>query len=94
MTIRLHEIEISPRSVRIDGVPVTVDTPGPSVFTPHPGEDLHIVHIPVLAQSVTLNGDIHAPDAGTPVYDQLVAEIEDERRRETEAYYQTMEARA
>lgn len=39
------------------------------------GPGVHIVHIPLIAQTVTLTGDPHAPDTGTPVYDQLLKEV-------------------
>lgn len=70
--MRLHDVEISPRSVRIDGAPITTEEAGPHVETL--GPELHIVHIPVFARTVTLNGDTHDPDEGTPIYDQLVKE--------------------
>lgn len=71
--MRLHDIEISPRSVRIDGTPIIVDESGPRVETL--GTDLHLVHIPVFARTVPLNGDTHDPDEPTPIYDQLLQEV-------------------
>ena len=73
--MRLHTLEISPRSVRIDGQNITCEESGPRVDPL--GADLQIVHIPVLAQTVTLTGDTHARDAGTPIYDQLLQEREE-----------------
>lgn len=70
--MRLHDVTVSPRSVRIDGVSIIVEQAGPQVETVGPG--VHIVHIPLIAQTVTLTGDTHAPDTRTPVYDQLLQE--------------------
>lgn len=70
--MRLHTLEISPRSVRIDGQNIICEESGPRVHSL--GEDLQIVHIPVLARTVTITGDTHHPDAGTPIYDQLLQE--------------------
>lgn len=72
--MKLHDIEVTPRGVRIDGVPVFVEASGPRVETRYP--DLHIVHLPVFAQSVTLNADSHDPDVGTPIYDELLTEVQ------------------
>lgn len=72
--MNLHDVEISPRSVRIDGLPVVVEMSGPRID--QLGPDLHVVHIPLIARTVTLTGDTHHPDAGTPIYDQLKAEME------------------
>lgn len=71
--MRLHDVEISPRSVRIDGKPIVCIESGPRVQPI--GEGLQIVHIPLIAQTVTLTGDTHAPDTRTPVYDQLAKEV-------------------
>lgn len=71
--MRLHDVEISPRSVRIDGVPAICEESGPRVGTL--GPEVHIVHIPLIARTVTLTVDTHHPDAGTPIYDQLLKEL-------------------
>lgn len=70
--MRLHNITITPRSVTLDGLPLTVHENGPN--WEHLGEGAHIVHIPVLARLVTLHGDTHDPDEPTPIYDQLMDE--------------------
>lgn len=70
--MRLHDVTVSPRSIRIDGVSIIVEEAGPRVETVGPG--VHIVHIPLIARTVTLTGDTHDPDAGTPVYNQLLEE--------------------
>lgn len=68
--MRLHNVTITPRSVTIDGLPLTVHENGPN--WEHLGEGAHIVHIPVLARLVTLHGDTHDPDEPTPIYDQTL----------------------
>lgn len=72
--MRLHHITITPRSVTIDGIPLTVDETGPRVEQIDPDYPLSIVHIPIIAEHVTLQGDTHDPDEPTPIYDQLIAE--------------------
>lgn len=70
--MRLHNVTITPRSVILDGQKITVHKNGPQIEQPVPG--LSIVHLPVFAQNVTLQGDTHDPDEPTPIYDQLIAE--------------------
>ena len=70
--MRLHNITITPRSVTIDGMPLTVREGGP-IIEPI-GLDVSIVHIPVIARTVTVEGDTHDPDEPTPIYDQLMDE--------------------
>lgn len=67
--MRLHNITITPRSVTLDGVPLTVHEDGPSV---EPFGPVQIVRIPVIAELATLQGDTHHPDEPTPVYDKLL----------------------
>ena len=69
--MRLHNITITPRGVTIDGQRLTVLEDGPSV---EPFGPVQIVHIPVIAEHVTLSGDTHDPDEPTPIYDQLMDE--------------------
>ena len=68
--MRLHNVTITPRSTTLDGLPLTVHENGPN--WEHLGEGIHIVHLPVLARLVTLQGDTHGPDEPTPVYDKLL----------------------
>lgn len=70
--MRLHHVTITPRSVTIDGVPLIVREDGP-IIEPI-GLDMSIVHIPVIAEHVTIQGDTHHPDEPAPIYDQLIAE--------------------
>ena len=70
--MRLHNVTVTPRSVTLDGLSLTVHENGPN--WEHLGEGAHIVHIPVLARLVTLHGDTHNSDEPTPIYDQLIAE--------------------
>ena len=70
--MRPHHITITPRSVTIDGIPLTAHETGPTIEPLGPG--LQIVHIPVIAEHATLQGDTHQPDEPTPIYDQLMEE--------------------
>lgn len=73
MAMRLHDVEISPHSVRVDGQNIICEESGPRVQPI--GAGLQIVHIPLIARTVTITGDAHDPDAGTPIYDQLLKEV-------------------
>lgn len=68
--MRLHNITITPRSVTLDGVPLIVHEDGPRIDPT--GAGVSIVHLPVIAQNVTLQGDNHQLDEPTPTYDQLM----------------------
>ena len=70
--MRLHNITITPRGVTLDGQRLTVleDIP---LIEPI-GLDVSIVHLPVIARTVTVAGDTHDPDEPTPIYDQLMDE--------------------
>lgn len=70
--MRLHNITITPRGVTIDGVPLIVREDGPRIEPV--GAGVSIVHLPVFASTVTLQGDTHDPDEPTPIYDQLMDE--------------------
>lgn len=70
--MRLHNITITPRSITLDGIPLTVDETGP-IIEPI-GLDMSIVHIPVIARTAIISGDTHDPDEPTPIYDQLMDE--------------------
>lgn len=68
----MHTVTITPRSLRIDGIPIRAEASGPQVETV--ATDLRIVHIPVIAETVEFQGDNHDPDEPTPIYDQLLEE--------------------
>lgn len=68
--MRLHNITITPRSVTLDGAPLIVREDGPHIEPV--GAGVSIVHLPVIARTVTLQGDTHDPDEPTPVYDKLL----------------------
>lgn len=72
--MRPHHVTITPHSVTLDGVPLTVHENGPRVQQIAPDYPLSIVHIPIIAEQVTLSGDTHHPDGPTPIHDQLIAE--------------------
>lgn len=67
--MRLHEINISPRSITIDGIPLLHSDAAPTVETLAP--DLHLVHLTVYASRIQLDGDTHHNPEPTPIYDQL-----------------------
>lgn len=70
--MRLHNVTITPRNITLDGQRLTVleDIP---LIEPI-GLDMSIVHLPVIARTVTVAGDTHDPDEPTPIYDQLMDE--------------------
>lgn len=72
--MKLHDVEISRRGVRIDGQNIICEASGPRVD--QLGMDLHVVHVPVIARTVTINGDTHDPDADTPIYNTLRKETD------------------
>ena len=72
--MRLHDIEITPDRVRVDGNEIICDASGPKVNSIHPL--LHVVTVSVFARAITLNGDTHDQAATTPIYDQLVKETQ------------------
>lgn len=68
--MRLHNITITPRSITLDGIPLTVYE---GTEWEHIGNGRYIVHIPLLAR-LTRQGDTHKLDEPTPIYDQLMDE--------------------
>lgn len=68
--MRLHNITITPRGVTLDGVPLIVSEDGPRIEPV--GAGVSIVHLPVIARTVTVAGDTHDPDEPTPIYDQTL----------------------
>lgn len=70
--MRPHKINISPRSIALDGIPLLHSDEAPTVETVAP--DLHRVHLTVYASHVQLDGDSHQSPEPTPIYDQLKEE--------------------
>ena len=70
--MRPHKINISPRSITLDGIPLLHSDEAPTVETLAP--DLHRVHLTVYADRIQLDGDSHSNHESTPIYDQLKEE--------------------
>lgn len=69
-----HRVEVSPRQVRLDGQSLTCSYEGPVIrSSPIPG--VAIVEIPVYARITQYEKDADLPDVGTPIYDELIAEV-------------------
>ncbi|OFP63524.1 hypothetical protein HMPREF2978_00650 [Corynebacterium sp. HMSC074C01] len=67
--MRPHRINVSPRGITLDGLPLLHSDEAPRVETLSP--NLHRVHLAVYADSVQLDGDTHHTPEATPIYDQL-----------------------
>ncbi|MDK7047779.1 hypothetical protein QP324_04210 [Corynebacterium sp. UMB0012] len=67
--MRPHKIDISPRSITLDGIPLLHSDEAPTVETVAPG--LHRVRLTVYADRIQLDGDNHHNPEPTPIYDQL-----------------------
>jgi len=67
--MRPHKVNISPRGITLDGIPLLLSDEAPIVETLAP--DLHRVHLTVYASHVQLDGDTHHTPEPTPIYDQL-----------------------
>lgn len=70
--MRPHKINIAPRGIALDGIPLLHSDEAPTVETVAP--DLHRVHLTVYASHVQLDGDNHHNPEPTPIYDQLKEE--------------------
>lgn len=70
--MRPHKINISPRSITLDGIPLLHSDETPTVETLAP--DLYRVNLTVYASRVQLRGDNHNEPETTPIYDQLKEE--------------------
>ena len=70
--MRPHKINISTRSITLDGIPLLHSDEAPTVETLAP--DLHRVHLTVYADHIQLDGDNHHDAEETPIYDQLKEE--------------------
>ena len=67
--MRLHKINVSPRGITLDGLPLLHSDEAPTVETLAP--DLHCVHLTVYADHIQLDGDNHRDPEPTPIYDQI-----------------------
>lgn len=67
--MRPHKINIAPRSITLDGLPLLHSDEAPTIETLGPG--IHLVHLAVYADSVQLDGDNHELPEDTPIYNQL-----------------------
>lgn len=70
--MRAHKVNISPRGITLDGIPLLHSDEAPIVETLAP--DLHRVHLTVYASHVQLDGDTHKTPEPTPIYDRLKEE--------------------
>ena len=70
----LHRVEVWPNAIRLDGQSLTCSHEGPVIrSTPIPG--VAIVEIPVFARITQYDKAEKLPDMGTPIYDELIAEV-------------------
>lgn len=69
--MHLHNIDIGPRHIRVDGMEIIAEKCG--VEIQHRGP-IAAVRLTILAKEITLNGDRHDPPGETPIYDQLLKE--------------------
>lgn len=69
--MRLHEINISPRSITIDGIPLLHSDEAPTVETLAP--DLHLVHLTVYASRIQLDADAEIQEVMRLAYEALHA---------------------
>ena len=67
--MRPHRINVSPRGITLDGIPLLHSDEAPRVETLSP--NLHRVHLTIYADSIQLDGDNHHTPEDTPIYDQL-----------------------
>lgn len=69
-----HHVEVAPRQIRLDGQTLLVAEEGLYVsYTEIPG--VAIVEIPVYARITQYDKAADLPDMGTPIYDELIAEV-------------------
>lgn len=72
--MRPHKINISPRSITLDGIPLLHSDEAPAIETISP--NLHLVHLTVYADRIQLDGDSHYNGEETPIYDLLKGNTE------------------
>ena len=72
--MKIHRVEVWPKAIRLDGQSLTCSYEGP-VIRSAPIPDVCIVEIPVFARITQYDKDADLPDMGTPIYDELIAEV-------------------
>ena len=71
--MRLHKINITPRSITLDGIPLIHSEEAPTIETILP--NLHRVHLTIYAGHIQLDGDNHHTPEDTPIYNQLKEKV-------------------
>lgn len=70
----IHHVEVYPNAIRLDGQKILVAESGPVISSCQiPG--VCIVEIPVYARITQYDKAADLPDMGTPIYDELIAEV-------------------
>lgn len=72
MTTREHAAIISPKTLTVDGLPLTV-TEDVNIET---GVGINILHVGIICKDLQLSGDTHQLNEETPIYDQLKKEFD------------------
>lgn len=67
--MRPHRINVSPRGITLDGLPLLHSDEAPTVEILRP--NIHRVHLTIYADRIQLDGDDHHTPEATPIYDQL-----------------------
>lgn len=74
VSVIIHHVEVAPRQIRLDGQSLTCSREGLVISScPIPG--VCIVEIPVYARITQYEKAADLPDMGTPIYDELIAEV-------------------
>lgn len=69
-----HYVEVWPNAIRLDGQKILVAESGPVISScPIPG--VCIVEIPVFARITQYDKPEELLDMGTPIYDEMIAEV-------------------
>lgn len=74
--MRLHHVNVSRGRFQVDGVDLIVSANSPEPTIEPVGTGLTIVTVGILCDSVVLEGDRHKNPEPTPIYDQLVKEMQ------------------
>lgn len=70
--MRLHKIDVSKKSIHIDGIPFTIDRE--AEYSEYQ-RGLYGLRCTILCDEINVHGDTYATNETTPIYDQLVAEM-------------------